>query len=69
MKRTQTEILREMVEGITQASGASSQLIHALHDPRFMTIRQALDLMKEGLLHTFSLDLNVVKHQPTNIIV
>ena len=43
-------LVHGLVDSINQASGASSQLVHHLQDHRFMIIRDALELMKEGLL-------------------
>lgn len=49
-ERSQPVILKELVDAITQAEGACSQLIHALPDPRFMVVREALEIMKEGCI-------------------
>lgn len=46
----QPRLLNELVEAISQAAGASGQLIHTMNDPRWMVIREALDLTKEGVL-------------------
>lgn len=48
--KTQQETLKELVESLGQASGACSQLIHQQQNPSFMILRQAIDLMKEGVL-------------------
>lgn len=50
-ERSQPEILKEISEGLGQAVGAASQLIHSGGNPAFwLTIRQALELTKEGCM-------------------
>jgi len=46
----QPRILNELIEGLRQASGGCSQLTHALGDPRWMMIRECVDLTQEGVL-------------------
>ncbi len=59
-EKSQTLILNEMVESLNQAIGAASQLIHLAGNPvGFMTIREALELTKEG----------VVSLAPQNLII
>ena len=48
--KTQQEVLKELVESLGQAAGACSQLIHQQQNPNFIVIRQAVELMKEGVL-------------------
>jgi len=48
--RTQVEILKDFVDAISVSEGACSQLIHAQRDPRFMALRDALQLSKEGIM-------------------
>lgn len=43
------KLLNQAIEGLKQASGGCSQLIHTRHDPRWITLRQAIDLSIEGL--------------------
>jgi len=51
MKKRDTQLLNELIDGIIQAEGAASQLIHTGGNPRFwMIIRDALDLTKEGCI-------------------
>lgn len=45
----QPKILNDMLEGLGQAIGACSQLIHFLQDPRFILLRDFLDLAHEGI--------------------
>lgn len=50
-------LLRELMEGLTQAIGGCSQLVHQMGgDARFMVIREALELTKEGLMSMTSFD-------------
>ena len=49
-KRTQAQVLTELIHAIGQASGSAWQIVHLQQDPRFIMIREALDLMKEGCL-------------------
>ena len=48
--RSQPVVLAELIQALTQASGGASQLIHMLQDPRFIVIREAIDMMKDGCL-------------------
>ena len=41
-----TVLLSEFIDGLTKASGAASQYVHAHQDPRFMYIRDKLELIK-----------------------
>ena len=50
MERTQPQILGELINALSQASGGASVLIHLLQDPRFIIIRDTLDLVKEGCI-------------------
>ncbi len=50
-ERTQTQVLFELIESLTQAIGASSQLVHLAGNPvGFITIRDALSLTKDGVI-------------------
>lgn len=48
-EKSQVVLLKELVDNLTQAIGASSQLIHALPNPYFMIFREALELTREGV--------------------
>ena len=49
--RTQSQVLFEMIESLTQAVGATSQLIHlAGHPMEFVTIRDMLAGVKDGVI-------------------
>lgn len=43
------KLLNELIESLTQAAGATTQLLHAHQDPRWMIIREALELSKDGI--------------------
>lgn len=50
-ERNVADILQELIESLTQAAGATSQLIHNSGNPvAFMTIREGVELMKEGCM-------------------
>lgn len=67
--RSQPEILKDIIYGIGQAIGASSQLIHASGNPAFwMMTREALELMNEGCLQMAPKNL-VYAEPPKKIIV
>lgn len=42
------KLLNEFIESIGQAAGATTQLLHHHQDPRWMMVREALELTKEG---------------------
>jgi hypothetical protein len=67
-ERTQPEMLKEMVESLSQAEGAASQLIHMLQDPRFMVIRESLQLAKEGVLMLAPQGLMVAPEEKKKVI-
>ena len=47
----QPRMLNELAEALGQASGGCSQLIHQMNgDPRWMILRQAIDLSREGIM-------------------
>lgn len=46
----QPRILNELAESLGQAIGAASQLTHVQRNPKWLTIRQALELSKEGVM-------------------
>lgn len=46
----QPRLLNQLIESLGQASGAASQLLHLHQDPRWLMIRDALDLAKEGTM-------------------
>lgn len=45
----QSRLLAELIESLTQAAGAASQLIHHMQHPGFIVVREAIDLTKEGV--------------------
>ena len=51
MRKTQPEILMELIESIGQAEGATSQLVHTSGNPvAFMTMRETLATVKEMVM-------------------
>lgn len=60
----QPRLLKELVDGLAQAGGGASQLIHTLSDPRWMIIRDAVELSKEGIMEIASFEarkISVIK--------
>jgi len=50
-ERSEAQVRFELVESLTQAIGASSQLVHLTGNPvGFMAIRDALSLTKDGVI-------------------
>lgn len=47
---SQPVLLNQLVEALNQAAGGASQLIHTMSDPRWMIIRDSIELTKEGVL-------------------
>lgn len=43
-------LLKDISESLSQAIGGASQLTHAMQDPRWLVIRQSLELMQEGVM-------------------
>jgi L-cysteine desulfidase len=58
----QPKILKDLCDALTQASGAASQLTHTMQDPRWMMIRESIDLTKEGVINviTFQASKSVI---------
>lgn len=50
--KSQVKCLNEISEALAQASGACSQLIHHLQDPRFIILRDTIDLTRERIMMT-----------------
>jgi len=49
--KTKIELLKDLIDAISQASGAATGLMYYSGDaPSFMVIRDALELTKEGVL-------------------
>jgi len=46
----QPKILNGLIEGLAQASGGCSQLIHLHSDPRFMNLRWAIDQARQACI-------------------
>lgn len=42
------KLLNNIVDGLSQAIGASSQIVHMHQDPRWMAIRETLEIAKKG---------------------
>lgn len=50
-KRKPMQLLRELSEALTQASGGATGLVQQSGNaPGFMIIRESIDLMREGVL-------------------
>lgn len=50
--KSQYQICNELIESLTQAAGAASQLVHHVgHPVQFMAIRDELNLVKELCIH------------------
>lgn len=68
--KTQTEILKRMVYSLNQASAAAGLLVHLTAKPdAFMMIRDALDLMKEGVLGEAPKGLKFIPKDTKKVIV
>lgn len=48
--KAQVKCLNEVAEALSQASGACSQLIHHFQDPRFIILRDVVDLARERIM-------------------
>lgn len=46
----QPVLLNQLVEALNQAAGGASQLIHAMQDPRWLMVRDMIELTKHGAL-------------------
>jgi len=44
------KLLNQAIDGLKQASGGCSQLLHTRTDPRWLVLRQAIDLTTDGLI-------------------
>ena len=49
-KRTETEMLSDFVSGISTMIDASTQLIHARMNPKFMAVRDMLNMIKDDTI-------------------
>lgn len=46
-EKTETQLLVEFMDGLSDAIGATSQLIHHRRDPRYMFLRETLSKVKD----------------------
>lgn len=44
--RNKSQLLTDILDGLTQANGGCSQLMHSLRDPRWMMVREQIDRTK-----------------------
>ena len=58
--RDQIRMLKELSESLNQAIGGATQLAHAIRNPRFIMVRQALELMQEGIMEHTKFQTRVV---------
>lgn len=56
-----THLLVEMIEGLRQAEGACSQLIHSHQDFRWSIIRESIELTKEGVSHVATMPTQIIR--------
>ena len=49
-KRTQTEMLSDFIGGISTMIDASSQMVHHRINPKFMAVRDMLNIIKDGAI-------------------
>lgn len=63
--RSQIQMLKELSESLNQSIGGATQLAHAQRDPRFLMIRQALELMQEGIMEVTKFQTKVVTPKVT----
>lgn len=56
MKKSQHKLCNDICEGLNQAIGATSQLIHARRDMRYLIMREALTLVRDCILKKITCD-------------
>ena len=49
MKRSKIQMLAEFMEGLNGAIDASSQMVHQRQSPKWMALRDLLNVIKDGL--------------------
>ena len=59
----QPKLLNELIESLAQAAGGASQLVHHMRDPRWMGIRDIIELVQGGVLEvaTVSTKISIIK--------
>jgi len=50
MKRGHVQILSEFIEGLNDANGAASQLVHHFQNPKWMAIRDMLNIIRDSYI-------------------
>lgn len=48
-KRTEVQMLTEFFEGINIAEGAATQMVSNMQNPKFMAIRDMLNMVKDRI--------------------
>lgn len=57
---SQPVLLNDLVEALNQANGGASQLLHAMQDPRWMIIRDSIELVKHGALQVATFNVSKI---------
>lgn len=57
----QPKLLNELIEGLTQAIGGCSQLTHTMQDPRWMQMREMIELARERVMYEASFEARKIK--------
>ena len=60
-ERSHFLVLAEFMEGLNMMTDASSQLIHQFQNPKFMAVRDMLNLMRDHISKRVAMD-TVKKH-------
>jgi hypothetical protein len=48
MKRGHIQILSEFIGGLNDATAAASQLVHHFNNPKWMAVRDMLNIIRDG---------------------
>lgn len=51
MTRSKTQMLAEFIEGLNLATAASGQLVHHFSNPKWMAVRDMLELVRDNSIN------------------
>lgn len=58
MKRTKIEMLSDFMSGLNTAIDSCSQMVHQRMNPKFIALRDMLNVIKDGLGKILTKDMN-----------
>lgn len=58
-KRSQVQMLSDLIEGLNEMEGAASQLVTIQQNPKWMAVRDMVQIIKDGFIGQAVMSRNV----------